>query len=55
MSALKEIEFFFEDFDVNGWYQKEEHKFRDGTDVIFNERKLEHEVLKNSRKLRAFR
>jgi len=52
VSALKEIEFFFEDFDVNKWYNEQEHVFRNGNEIVFNEEKLEHEIMQ--RKLRAF-
>jgi len=52
VTALREIEFFFEDFDVNNWYNKEELIFRNGSEIVFNPDKLEHEILE--RKLRAF-
>lgn len=52
VTALREIEFFFEDFDVNNWYAKEEHVFRNGTEIVFNPDTFEHEILQ--RKLRAF-
>ena len=52
VTALREIEFFFEDFDVNNWYAKEEHVFRNGTEIVFNPDQFEHEILE--RKLRAF-
>lgn len=52
MTALREIEFFFEDFDVNQWYAKEEPGFRNGSEIVFNPDLFEHEILK--RKLRAF-
>ncbi|RNA30715.1 nucleoside diphosphate kinase 6-like [Brachionus plicatilis] len=43
-NARTEIDFFFEDFDINKWYANEEKLFRDPKNLMFDEKCVEHKI-----------
>lgn len=47
VSVSREIKFFFPQFDMNGWYERDEPLFRKGM-CYFNEKEFTHHVINSS-------